>query len=173
MLSSTQKLPTYCFNLLLTSRVRMHVYAWVHVYVRIRVYACMCCPFVWLTAPVGWEIIHILSAASVFSESAAAMCVFGLFCANEQHRRFWAGHNAARWALPFRTPSPSAGMKRARVWEHPVIWWLSNIERERAWECTHTQRNEVKWDEQIVPLTAATRPHTAATLGVIFWWLLI
>lgn len=32
----------------------------------------------------------------------------------------------------------------------------------RARECTHTQRNEVKWDEQIVPLTAETAPHTTA-----------
>lgn len=30
-----------------------------------------------------------------------------------------------------------------------------------------TGRNEVKWDEQIVPLTAATVPHTA-TAALVF-----
>lgn len=33
----------------------------------------------------------------------------------------------------------------------------------RASECTHTERNEVKWDEQIVPLTAATAPHNSSS----------
>lgn len=46
------------------------------------------------------------------------------------------------------------------------------MERERecepASERAHTtERNEVKWDEQIVPVTAATAPHTT-TAALVF-----
>lgn len=47
---------------------------------------------------------------------------------------------------------------------------MSNMERarERDWESVHaTERNEVKWDEQIVAVTAATVPHTT-TAALIF-----
>lgn len=38
---------------------------------------------------------------------------------------------------------------------------------ERESERVHaTERNEVKWDEQIAPLTAATVPHTTAAAPV-------
>lgn len=60
------------------------------------------------------------------------------------------------------------GWKRVREWERPVIWRLSNVERvsRRQSERVHaTTRNEVKWDKQIVPLTAASVPHTTTAAG--------
>lgn len=155
-------------------------------------YVCMhacAVPFVCLTVPAGWEIIHILSEPCVgsrFSESAAACACLGSFVWMSGIARTAAVSEQRIMQPAERCPSPLLHrrwrrMKRVREWEHPVIWWLSNMERERgresAWE---RERNEVKWEEQIVPLTAATVPHTHTHTQqeqqcFYFqpWWLLI
>ncbi len=117
---------------------------------------CVCMHVLSLCLPVSarWkgDYPHFVWAPCGFSllESAAACACLGSFVWMSSIARAAAAseQNIMQPAEPCLSTllHRQRRMKRVREWEHPVIWWLSNMEREREreraweWESARTHR---------------------------------